>query len=81
MKDLFINYSIRAGNNRICTYVQNSFDKTGYSLVRIKTIGSKTGYDKTTHYKIKHFKTLAAAVRASRRWVHDVMGDEYAKTL
>ena len=74
MKNVFIQYGVHIGNKTALTYIGKSILNEGhFYLTRLK----REGDDKPAfQYKDKEYKSLAAAVRASRRWVHDVMGLE-----
>ena len=66
-KELFLNYSISTAKISAETHIVRSLNDE-YELTRLKYANGKT-----TYYRIKIYKTLAAAVRASRRWMHDTI--------
>ena len=70
-----ITYAVQVGNKQASTQIITEKDRPGFQLIR-----SLREYEAPLKAsQVLRYKTLAAAVRASRRWVHNVMRDEYAK--
>lgn len=71
-----ITYTVRVGHRIADTHINTEKDQPGFQLIRLLR---EYEHAPCITRPVLRYKTLAAAVRASRRWVHNVMKDEYAK--
>lgn len=71
MKNILVSYSVHISTKFVAANIENN-TAGHFTLTRASSYGDTPTY----FYKPKEYKSLAAAVRASRRWVHDMLGAE-----